>query len=333
VEVRQVREPDVDDLAAAAQIVAQHLPPTPVIRIPALGERVWLKLETLQPTGSFKVRGGLAAVSRILDKEPDARILAASAGNAGLGVAFGCAVLGAKATIVVPTTVSAAKREALKRFDVELIEHGDTYDEAEAYGIEQSKSGAHFISAYNDPDVIAGQATIAGELFDQVPNLTSVIAPIGGGGLIAGIGFAAASTSSANGLHSVDVHGVEAKMSPALSTAVTTGATVPIEIGPTIADGLAGNIEPGSVTVGLAARYTTSIVGVDDDALKEAMRFLAFEHGLVAEPSGVAGVAAIMSGSLRLDDDNSGDGDVVVVLSGRNVSREILVSILEVRAP
>ena len=331
--IRQVREPDVDDLAAAARIVAQHLPPSPVIRSPALGERVWLKLETLQPTGSFKVRGGLAAVSRIVDKEPDARILAASAGNAGLGVAFGCGVLGVKGTIVVPTTVSAAKREALKRFDVELIEHGDTYDEAEAYGIELSESGAHFISAYNDPDVIAGQATIAGELFDQVPDLTSVIAPVGGGGLIAGIGFSAASISSANGLHSVEVHGVEAEMSPALSTAVAAGATVPIEIGTTIADGLAGNMEPGSVTVGLAARYTTSIVGVDDDALKAAMRFLVFRHGLVAEPSGVAGVAAIMSGALRLDDGNSGDGDVVVVLSGRNVSRELLVSILEDLAP
>jgi threonine dehydratase len=271
-------------------------------------------------------------VSRILDEEPRARILAASAGNAGLGVAFGCAVLGVKGTIVVPTTVSAAKREALKRFDVDLIEHGDTYEEAEAYGIEQSKSGTHFISAYNDPDVIAGQATIAGELFDQVPNLTSVVVPVGGGGLIAGIGFAAASTSSAKGHHPVEVHGVEAKMSPALSTAVAAGATVPIEIGPTIADGLAGNMEPGSVTVSLAARYATSIVGVDDDALRNAMRFLAYQHGLVAEPSGVAGVAAIMSGSLGLDD-HSGNGDVVVVLSGRNVSRELLVSILADLAP
>jgi threonine dehydratase len=330
VQIRAVREPDTADLAAALESVRRHLRPTPVVASPELGERVWLKLETLQPTGSFKVRGGIAAVSKIQSIDPNANVIAASAGNAGLGVAFACSVLKVRATIVVPTTVSPAKRDALKRFDVEVVEHGDTYDEAEAYGIEQTGSGAHFVSAYNDPDVIAGQSTILAELFEQVPSLAAVIAPVGGGGLVAGIAFAAASPGP-EGTHRVDVHGVEAEMSRALSTAVAAGETVPIDVGPTLADGLAGNLEPGSVTVSLAARYVKSIVGVDDEALKDATRFLAYEHGLVAEPSGVAGVAAIRSGALTLKND-AGAGDVVVVVSGRNVSRGLLGRILESRA-
>jgi threonine dehydratase len=332
VEIRRVREPDIDDFEAATETVGRHLPPTPVIPSPGLGDRVWLKLETLQPTGSFKVRGGIAAVSRILSTEPNPKIIAASAGNAGLGVAFACALLGVRATIVVPTTVSPAKRDALRQFEVELLEHGDTYDEAEAYGIEQSNNGAHFVSAYNDPDVIAGQATIAGEICDRLPSVGEIIAPVGGGGLVTGIGFAVARRNSSGHAHPIQVHGVEAAESRALSTAVAAGETVPIDVGRTIADGLAGNLEPGSVTVDLAARYTTSIVGVDDDALRTSMRFLAYEHGLIAEPSGVAGVAAIQTGALRFDDDTPGR-DVVVVLSGRNVSREMLLRILEDPAP
>jgi threonine dehydratase len=330
--IRRVREPDIDDLAVAAQAVGRHLPPTPVVRSPGLGDRVWLKLETLQPTGSFKVRGGIAAVSRILSTEPDATIIAASAGNAGLGVAFACALLGVRPTIVVPTTVSPAKRDALKQFDVDLLEHGDTYDDAEAYGIEQSGNGAHFVSAYNDPDVIAGQATIAGEIYDQIRSVGAIIAPVGGGGLVTGIGLAAACRNGSGHAHQIEVHGVEAAESRALSTAVAAGETVPIDVGPTIADGLAGNLEPGSVTVVLAARYATSIVGVDDDALGKATRFLAYEHGLIAEPSGVAGVAAILTGALRFDGETL-HGDVVVVLSGRNVSRELLLGILGDPAP
>jgi threonine dehydratase len=330
--IRQVREPDIDDLAAAAETVGGHLPPTPIIRSPGLGDRVWLKLETLQPTGSFKVRGGVAAVSRILSTDPNAKIIAASAGNAGLGVAFACALLGVKPTIVVPTTVSPAKRDALKQFEVELLEHGDTYDDAEAYGIEQSGNGVHFVSAYNDPDVIAGQATIAGEIYDQIPSAGVIIAPVGGGGLVAGIGLAVASRNGSGHAHPIRVHGVEAAESRALSTAVAAGQTVPIDVGPTIADGLAGNLEPGSVTVALAARYATSIVGVDDDALRKAMRFLAYEHGLVAEPSGVAGVAAILTDALRIDHEIP-NRDIVVVLSGRNISRETLLRILEDSAP
>ncbi len=326
--IRRVREPDTVDLAAAIESVGRHLRPTPVVRSPGLGDRVWLKLETLQPTGSFKVRGGIAAVSRILSAEPDAKIIAASAGNAGLGVAFACAVLGVRAAIVVPTTVSPAKRDALDRFDVDLIERGDTYDEAEAHGIELAGFGGHFVSAYNDPDVIAGQSTILSELTYQVPSLAAVISPVGGGGLVAGIGLAAALWNSSEPGQAVDTYGVEAKMSRALSTAVATGKTVPIDVGPTIADGLAGNLEPGSVTVALAAQYVKSIVGVDDDALREATRFLAHEHGLIAEPSGVAGVAAIQSGALQMSERDTA-GDVVVVVSGRNVARELLVRILE----
>ena len=147
---------------------------------------------------------------------------------------------------------------------MEVVEHGDTYDEAEAYGIEQTESGAQFVSAYNDPDVIAGQSTILAELFEQVPSLAAMVAPVGGGGLVAGIAFAAAQVRK---VPRVDVHGVEAEMSRALSTAVAAGETVPIDVGPTLADGLAGNLEPGSVTVS-DHRAVREEHRVDDEALR-----------------------------------------------------------------
>ena len=153
-----------------------------------------LKLETLQPTGSFKVRGALVAVAAAVAEDPDRPVVTASAGNHGLGVAFAAQGSGLRAVVVIPENASEAKRAALERFDVEIVRHGMTYDEAEAHALALAAGGARFISAYNDPDVIAGQGTIALELFDQVPGLTTIIAPVGGGGLVAGLALAADGT-------------------------------------------------------------------------------------------------------------------------------------------
>jgi threonine dehydratase len=320
-EIREVREPGIDDLHEASAIVRRHLKPTPLIQSTQLGDHVSIKLETLQPTGSFKVRGAIVAISKIIAREPDARILAASAGNHGLGVAFASALLGVRATVVVPTNASPAKLEALKRFDAEVIGHGDSYDEAEAYALNLTEPGSHFVSAYNDSDVIAGQSTVMTELREQVLNLASIVVPVGGGGLIAGIALAACVED-----RDVSVFGVEAKASPAVSTAIRAGHTVPIEVRPTIADGLAGNLEPGSVTVGIIAQHVKHIVGVDEKALRDAIRFLVKDHGLVAEASGAAGIAAILSGALEVPADRS--GETVLVLSGRNISTKLLDEVL-----
>jgi threonine dehydratase len=316
---RQVREPTAEDVLRAAAVVARHLAPTPLIESPLLGERVLLKLETFQPTGSFKVRGGLAAVGNILSTEPGRGVVTASAGNHGLGVAFAARALGSTATIVLPENASPAKRSALERFGagVEVVVHGRTYDEAEAHALAIATEGAAFVSAYNDPDVIAGQATITLELFDQVTGLQTIVAPVGGGGLLAGLALAAAQRDG------VDVYGVEADASPAVSASVAAGHFFEICEEPTIADGLAGNIEPGSVTIPLIARHVRRLLTADERVIRDAVRFLAAEHGLIVEPSGAIGVGAVLSGLI-----GPVSGDTVIVLTGRNVSPALMADIL-----
>lgn len=304
-------------MVAASAVVSRHLQVTPVVPAPGLGRRVVLKLETLQPTGSFKVRGALVAVSNAIGRDPDGVVVAASAGNHGLGVAFAADLLGARAIVVVPETASEAKVAALERFPASLVRHGGSYDEAEAYALALAVEGRHFISPYNDPDVIAGQGTIGLELLDQVPDLSAIVAPVGGGGLVAGLGLAVAERTRRR------VIGVGAERSPALRAWVETGKAAPVEVGPTLADGLAGNLEAGSVTVELVRRHVDDLLDATEEEIGQAVRFLATEHGLVAEGSAAAAVAAILSGRLA-----AGPGATAVVLTGRNISRAALAGVL-----
>ena len=186
-EPRSVRMPIDDDLALAARVVARELEPSPIIASPRLGEHVVLKLETLQPTGSFKVRGGLVALAQAA--EDGVAVIAASAGNHGLGVAYGAARFGVPATVVVPENASAKKVRALEEFDCTLVRYGHSYDEAEAHGLALAAADPklRFVSPYNDPLTMAGQSTIALELLEQVADLATVVVPVGGGGLISGV--------------------------------------------------------------------------------------------------------------------------------------------------
>jgi threonine dehydratase len=316
--VRPVRVPDASEVVAAATVVSRHLAATPVVPAPLLGRDVWLKLETLQPTGSFKVRGALVAVTAAMARDRSTRIVTASAGNHGLGIAFAADRLAAAATVVVPTNASDAKRAAIERFAVELVRHGTSYDEAEAYAIALADAGAVYVSPYNDPDVIAGQGTIALELLEQVPGLTTIVTPIGGGGLASGLGLAASTVDG------VRVLGVEAEQSPAMRSALDAGAPVSITPGPTLADGLAGNFEAGSVTFDLIRRTIAEVVTVPEDGIAAAMRVLAYEHGIVAEGSGAVGVAALLTKRIALE----ADGATVVVITGRNISAGTLARVL-----
>jgi threonine dehydratase len=314
---RTVRSPQAAEILAAGKVVTDFLAPTPVIASPRLGPGVVLKLETFQPTGAFKVRGALVAVATSVADDGDRPVVTASAGNHGLGVAFAAQAFGIRALIVIPENASTAKRAALENFEVELVRHGSTYEEAEAQALRIAATGARFISAYNDPDVIAGQGTIALELFDQVPHLSTIIAPVGGGGLVAGLIVAAAHQPG------VGVRGVESDASPGLSASVAAGRVVAVPIGPTLADGLAGNLEPGSVTVPIIASGVEELRGVDEDAIRRGVRFLAFEHGIVAEPSAAVAVGALLSGRMQ-----PGPGSTAVIVTGRNVSPALLSELL-----
>jgi threonine dehydratase len=308
------------DLEFSARVVARELDPSPVVASLALGEHVVLKLESLQPTGSFKVRGGLVAMAQAA--EDGAAVVAASAGNHGLGVAYGAARFGVSATIVVPENASAKKVRALEQFDCTLVRHGQSYDEAEQHGLAlaAADTALRFVSPYNDPLTIAGQSTISLELLEQVPDLSTVVVPIGGGGLISGVALGFVSEARTD----VRVVGVVAEASPAMLRAYEVGHDEPVVVEPTLADGLAGNLEPDTITVDIARHHVDTIVAASEDAIAAGMRYLAFEHGIVSEGSGAIGVAALQTGAIE----PAAEGTTVVLVTGRNVAPATLASVL-----
>jgi threonine dehydratase len=282
--MRTVTAPTRTDVEAAAERIAPYLRPTPLVD--------GLKLETLNPSGSFKVRGALNALLR-----SDEPVVTASAGNFGLGVAWSALQLGRTATVVVAETASPVKIERLRRFPIELVIHGADFDEAERHAL--SLPG-RYVSPYNDTDVIAGAGTIALEL---PPDTETIVIPVGGGGLAAGIRLATDAT----------VIGVVPAAFPAMRVALDAGEVVQVEGEWTIADALHGNIEPGSVTVDLLSGV--EVVEVTEAELAEAMRTLALEHGIVVEGAGGAAFAAIRAGKAPAG---------VAIVSGRNVTGETL---------
>lgn len=301
--IRHVSAPTDADLDEAWATVSARLAPTPLVASP-LGTDAWLKLETMQPTGSFKVRGALAALERLPAGQ---RVITASAGNHGLGIAWAASLLGLEATVVVSEQASPAKVAKLRTYPIELILHGDA-DAAEGYAPTLVGPGSTYVSPYNDTMVIAGQSTVGRELDTQTSGPLTIVVPVGGGGLLAGIALWARRRGA------VELVGVEACASLAVSTAVAAGRVVPIAYGETLADGLAGNIEPGSVTPLLlgAARF----VCVDEAEIRAAMRWLMVNHGIVAEGAGATAVAAVLAGVVPTG------SRVVVLVTGRNVTPE-----------
>jgi threonine dehydratase len=317
--MREVIPPSSEQFEQAWHVVRQHLLTTPVVPCPQLGAGISLKLETMQPTGSFKVRGGLAAVSATLTDDPAREVVTSSAGNHGLGVAFAATKLNAKATVVVPRLASAAKVSALEQFDVRLVLHGEGYSEAEAHALAMAeREGSRYVSPYNDPDVIAGQGTLARELLEQVPNLSTVVVPCGGGGLLAGICLGLSGSG-------VRVVGVESEASPSVSTALAAGHVVPITVEATLADGLAGNLEPGAVTIDIALQHHVEVLTVSEADIRSAMAFSVFKMGLVLEGAGAVGLAAVRGGLVGPAPD---DRETVVLLTGRNIAPTLLEEVL-----
>lgn len=321
---RSVPLPTEDDFAAAREVITRHLTQTPLVPS-SLRKSSWLKLEMMQPTGSFKVRGALAALSAAA---ADRNLITASAGNHALGVAYAASLLDRKAMVVVPETASQAKLDALRTLPVQLVTHGESFDEAEAWAISRADAPAKdvdFISPYNDPHVIAGQATMLDEIVDQhqASRPLTIIAGAGGGGLLSGLGLRASQLTSPD--RPIRIIGVEAENSPGLSSAIEAGEVEMIDIEPTLADGLAGNLEPGSITVELVKRHVAEVVQVTEDDIAQAVRWLVQRHGIVAEGAGAVTIAALQSHAIS---DEYLDGDVVVIISGRNIALDTLSTIL-----
>lgn len=314
---RHVDIPTPADLHRARQVLQKHLVPTPLARI---APDRWLKLESMQPTGSFKVRGALAALHALGAQE---RIVTASAGNHALGVAWASRELGIPATIVVAETASPLKIDKLRALGADLLLHGQSYDEAEAHAIDLAGKGAFYLSPYNDTNVIAGQSTVLDSILQQVPTTSdpfTIVVPVGGGGLLAGM---------ATRLHQLgDTHitliGVEAAASQAVSASITAGHTVDIPVDETIADGLAGNVEPGSITVDILRARRIPMLAVSEDEIRAAVATLFHKHGIVAE-----GAAATAYAAMQI---LGTDEPVIGVITGRNIAWPLLRQILDEQA-
>jgi threonine dehydratase len=327
----RLRRPDRAELDAAWSEVGAALEPTPLVATdlptplgPVAG---WLKLETFQPTGSFKVRGAVAALRTL---PPGRRAVSASAGNHALGMAWAATRLGVPVTVVTARNASAAKLDELDAFTrrpaspVTLLRHGMSYDEAEAYarGIVATDPDATYISAYSDYAVIAGASTVGREIESTSPvdEPVTVVVCLGGGGLASGLTVWAAERGPTR------VVAAESAQSPAMSAAVTAGHRVEVTVGATLADGLAGNLEVGGPTPGILGQAVAAgraeIVTVTEDQLRTAMRWLYTAHGLVAEGAGAAAVAAVLAGRVRAV------GRLVVLVTGRNITAETYAEVI-----
>ena len=278
---------------------------------------MFLKLECFQLTGSFKLRGAMAKLSSLNEEERSRGVLTVSAGNHGLAVAHCSEVLGLDATIVVPESASRAKVNSIRRYPVTLIERGATYDDAErAARAMELESGKTFVSPYNDHEVIAGQGTIGLELLEDVPDLDAVVVPVGGGGLLAGIAIAVKSIAP-----HIKIFGAEPTVSPTMSAALEAGRIVEIEEDPTIADGCAGNVEPGSVSFPIIQRVVDGMILVSEESLRNRIAGIAREEHLMIEGSAAVSIAA-------LTDDRLEGKRVAAIVSGRNISLNLFGEVI-----
>jgi len=310
------------DVERAARHLRDHLRPTPLQHSPALSERtrarVYLKLESVQAVRSFKVRGALNKLMRMAPERRAAGVITASAGNHGMGVAYAAAEFGVPATVYVPKNANPFKVEAVKRLGARVEAAGGSYGEAYLAAVEEQKqTGATFVHAYEDPDVVAGQGTIALELLDDLEELDTVLVPIGGGGLIGGIALYLKSRR-----RSIRVVGVEPAGADAMRRSLDAGSIVTLESVDTIADGLAASA-PGELTLDLARRYVDDVVLVGEGEMLEAIRLLFEWEHVVAEPAGAAATAALLH-HLRPKPTER----VVVIVSGGNVTNEVFLRAL-----
>jgi threonine dehydratase len=310
----------LDDVERAAVLVGRHLPPTPLRRAYALRPReAWLKLECWQPTGSFKVRGALHNLATLDDATRRRGVVAASAGNHALGVAFaGAALGGVDTTVYVPETAPRAKIDKLRTFAVTVEVGGQTYDDAHERAMEHvRRTGAFYVHAYDDPRTAAGQGTVALEIADALPSVGTVVVPVGGGGLISGMAVVLKAR-----LPQVRVVAVQPEASPALRDSLASGrALTDYAAGPTLADGLAGGI---GTLVWEHRDLIDEVVNVNEAEIEAAIVALAAHDQVIAEGSAATGVAAVASGRIRDD-----GRPIVVVVTGGNLDVAVLARLLQ----
>jgi threonine dehydratase len=281
---------------------------------------VRLKLEVLQPTFSYKIRGAFNAVLRLAEEHGSSAppLVTASAGNHGRALAWAAAAIGISLTVYAPRHAPRSKLDAIRNAGADLRPCAD-YDEAERRAKEHAALGeVLYVSPYSHPDVIAGAGTVGLEVHEDWPDVDTIVVPIGGGGLISGVAIASRHVSP-----SAEVLGVEVAASSPFTHSLAAGRIVEIEVDPTLADGLAGNLDPDTVTFELVRQHVARIAVVGEADLRSAVSGVVTRERWIVEGAGAAGVAAMLAGAFDLS-----GRKVAIILSGANIDTDTLKAVL-----
>jgi threonine dehydratase len=310
----------LSDVAAARSVLDGVIEVTPSLHsrwlTTRVGTPVYLKCENLQRAGSFKIRGGYLRISRLSDEERARGVVAASAGNHAQGVALAASMLDTKATIFMPEGAALPKIAATQGYGAEIEFSGTGVTEALVAAREfAERTGAVLIHPFDHPDIIAGQGTVGLEILEQVPDVRTIVVPLGGGGLAAGISLLRESHPD------VHVIGVQAEDAAAYPGSLTEGRPVLADMGPTMADGIAVAM-PGDLPFGILASQLDDCVTVSEESMSKALLGLLERGKMLVEPSGAAGVAALLDNPERFE------GPVTVVLSGGNIDPLLLLDVI-----
>jgi threonine dehydratase len=313
----------LSDIENAKRAIGDSIKRTPLVRSAFLsdhcGGEVYLKLENTQITDSFKIRGALNRMVNLTAEEKARGVVTASSGNHAQAVAIGAEKLNLAATVVVPDATPKIKIEKIRKHKVELILYGKLYDYAEQYARKLAvERGSTFISPYNDPYVIAGQGTVALEILEDLPATDSIIAPVSGGSILSGVAVAAKSIKP-----TIEVLGAQPETVAAMYHCLKAGKIINVPMRPTIAEGLDGNIEEGSITFELIQRYVDEVLIFSEDTLKKMIRLLWEKDGQRVEASGAISIAPIFETPKRFAGKRT-----VAVLTGGNIDETLFQNIL-----
>ena len=315
----------LDDVVGARDRIAHYVRRTPMSDShwlsDAIGSQVSLKLESLQTTNSFKLRGAVNAIAALIERSPGAapRVVTASAGNHGRAMAWAAERLGVALTVFTSHDAPRTKRDAIRRHGADLRDTSPNYDDAERLARAFAEDApATFISPYNHPDVIAGAGTLGLEILEDAPEVGLVIVPVGGGGLLSGIAIAVKAKAP-----DVRVVGVELEASHPFLTSLGAGRVTEIDVGLTIADGLSGNLDPTTITFDIVRHLVDDTVLVGEDGLRRGIRGLVAHEQVIAEGAGIAAVGALLEERIE-----PGPGTTIALVSGANIDYDRLTEIL-----
>ncbi len=306
------------EIARAAGVLKGHVIRTPIVYSPTFsrlaGFEVYLKLENLQATGSFKIRGATYKILTELDRIGKAGVVAASAGNHAQGVALAASRAGLASTIVMPEWASISKQEATRGYGGKVILEGQSVADSIKRALELSKGGKTFIHPFDDPSIIAGQGTIGLEIMEELPNVDLIAVPIGGGGLVAGISVAARAIRPG-----IRIIGVQAETCPSALKAVETGKRITVEALRSIADGITVK-QIGRIPFDIVRKEVDQIVLASEDRIAEAVIMLLERKKVLAEGAGAVCAAALLSGAIKVPAETK----AVLVISGGNIDISLL---------